>query len=234
MRRLKLFILVFPFIALQAAAQVNNKIDRNVFYSSCGKSFPDRLFKGESKRTFEDIFNYWESTKYTDKRWLAYILATAYRESAGTMLPVREALCSTNECSIAAVTAYFKKKKRRESDNYAIPVNGNSYFGRGLVQITHKQNYARIGQALGWGDELVSNPDLALDRDKAVVILVEGAVQGMFSKDRKTGKWRKLSTYLTDQNTDWLGARAIINPGSTRAHIPAQHAKQFNACLHTI
>jgi len=221
------------FLALQVNAQNDaQKIDRDKFYSSCKKPFPKTLFQGESRKTFDGIFDYWESTKYEDKRWLAYILATAYRESAGTMQPVREGLCDTDQCSIGAVTKLLKMHNRPESENYAIPDKaGKSYYGRGLVQITHKRNYARVGQALGWGDALVTNPDLALDRDKAIVILVEGAVQGMFSKDRKTGEWRKLSTYLNDQKTDWVGARSIINPGSKRAHIPAEHAQLFYSCL---
>ncbi|MGH7250098.1 MAG: glycoside hydrolase family 19 protein, partial [Minisyncoccia bacterium] len=106
-----------------------------------------------------------------------------------------------------------------------------SYFGRGFVQITHKRNYARVGEVLGLGRELIENPDLALDRERAIRILIEGSVQGLFSKDKKTGRPRKLSTYLNEQTTDWVGARGIINPGSKRAHIPAEHAQKFFVCL---
>ena len=232
MRSLRAFIFLLSFAALPAVAQDDTKrIDRKVFYSSCAKAFPKNLFNGESRKTFDGIFDYWESKNYKDSRWLAYILATAYRESGGTMQPVREGMCFTNQCSIDAVSALLKKNNRPESENYAIPVQGKSYYGRGLVQITHKRNYARVGQALGWGNDLVSNPDLTLNRDKAIAILVEGSVQGMFSKDKKTGEWRKLSTYLNDQTTDWVGARSIINPGSKRAHIPAEHAQHFYSCL---
>jgi hypothetical protein len=232
MRILKLSLLISSFAVWPVTAQENaQQIDRETFYSACERKFLPYAFKGESRKTFEGIFDYWESKQYKDKRWLAYILATAYRESGGTMQPVREGLCSTDQCSIDAVTTLLKKRNRPESENYAIPLNGRSYYGRGLVQITHKRNYARVGQALGWGNDLVSNPDLALDRDKAIVILVEGAVQGMFSKDPKTGQWRKLSTYFNGQTTDWVGARSIINPGSKRAHIPAEHAKSVYPCL---
>jgi hypothetical protein len=232
MHTLKAFILLLSFAALPAVAQdVRQGIKREVFYSSCAKSFPKNLFNGESRKTFDGIFDYWESMNYKDSRWLAYILATAYRESGGSMQPVREGMCSTDKCSIDAVTELLKKNNRPDSDNYAIPVQGKSYYGRGLVQITHKHNYARVGKALGWGNDLVSNPDLTLNRDKAITILVEGSVQGMFSKDKKTGEWRKLSTYFNDQTTDWVGARSIINPGSKRAHIPAEHARNFHSCL---
>lgn len=232
MRNLKAFLaLLLLFLAYADAEEVGGKINRDAFYSQCSTSFPKYLFKGEPRKTFDGIFDYWESKRYEDKRWLAYILATAYRETAGKMLPVREGLCSTDQCSIDAVTALLKKNDRPESENYAKPVNGKSYFGRGFVQITHERNYARVGRVLGWGDELVENPDLALDNEKAIPILVEGAVQGLFSKDKKTGKWRKLSTYLNERKSDWVGSRNIINPGSRRAYIPAGYAKQFYACL---
>lgn len=207
------------------------KIDRDAFYSLCNKSFPKYLFKDQARKTFDGIFDYWETTQYEDKRWLAYIFATAYRESAGTMQPVREGLCKTNQCSINAVTKLMVKNKRPKSENYAIPdENGRSYYGRGLVQITHKRNYLRVSQSLGWSDSLVTNPDLALDRDKAIAILIEGSVQGMFSKN-KNGEWRKLSLYLNETKTDWLSARKIINPGSKRAHIPAKYAQKFYKCF---
>ncbi|MYM41846.1 glycoside hydrolase family 19 protein [Duganella qianjiadongensis] len=231
MRKLMLFMALLPVLTSAWAQAGSHKISRNTFYSECSKSFPNYLFTGEARNSFDGIFDYWESKRYEDKRWLAYILATAYRETAGTMLPVREGLCSNDQCSIDAVTALFKKNNRPDSENYAQDVNGKSYFGRGFVQITHKRNYARVGQRLGWGNDLVDHPELALQREKAIPILVEGVVQGLFSRDPKTGEWRKLSTYLNERESDWLGSRRIINPGSKRAQIPAEYAKKFYACL---
>lgn len=213
------------------AQEASHRINRHTFYSECSKSFPKYLFTSEPRKSFDGIFDYWESKQFDDKRWLAYILATAYRETAGTMMPVREGLCSTDQCSIDAVTALLKKANRPDSENYALVVNGRSYFGRGFVQITHMRNYARVGQKLGWGDELVDQPELALQREKAIPILVEGAIQGLFSRDTRTGEWRKLSTYLNERESDWIGARRIINPGSKRAKIPAEYAQKFYACL---
>lgn len=225
------FLLLVLVTNQTTAAEVAMHLSRSTFYASCANKFPTSFFKDESQKTIEGIFDYWESTEYRDNRWLAYILATAYRETAGTMQPVREGLCATNQCAINAVTKLFKESNRPTKENYALPVNGKSYYGRGLVQLTHKSNYSRVGQALGWGEELTENPDLALNRERAIAILVEGSVQGMFSRDRKSGGWRKLSTYLNDTTTDWVGARSIINPGSKRAHIPAAHAQLLYSCL---
>lgn len=233
MKALLMVLFAFVVVSQDSIAQnASSKIDRVAFYASCADSFPKYLFKDKSRLTFDGIFDYWDVTSYEDKRWLAYILATAHRESAGTMQPVREGLCKTNQCSIDAVTRYMNDHDRPKTDNYALPDSkGNSYYGRGLVQITHKKNYERISKNLGWGELLVKDPDLALDRDRAIKILVEGSVQGMFTKDRKSGKWRDFPMYFNDTKTDWLGARGVINPGSKRAHIPAETAKIFYACL---
>jgi putative chitinase len=40
---------------------------------------------------------------------------------------------------------------------------GYKYRGRGIVQLTGKDNYAHYGKKIGLGDELVKNPDLAND-----------------------------------------------------------------------
>lgn len=203
-------------------------VDRPEFYAACQKStaLPPSLFKGERRAGIERIFDYWEKTKYADDRWLAYILGTAYRESAGTMQPVREGLCKTDACSIAAVTAHFGSGNI--TNNYALPnANGNSYFGRGLVQITHKRKYLSVGPALGWGDQLADHPELALDPEKATVILVEGMAQGMFTRCSLPNRFRG----ETSLPQDWIAARCIVNPGSKRAQITADHALAFYACL---
>jgi hypothetical protein len=227
--RIVLALSLLSFVVLPVAArEATDRVDRAAFYVACTKAFPPRLFEGEARKTFDGIFDYWDASPYTDRRWLAYILATAYRESARTMLPVREGVCPTDQCSIDAV-ARLKKNSRDPSINYALPdANGRSYFGRGLVQLTHKDKYRRAGQALGW--DLVEKPDLALERDKAIAILIEGMAQGFFSK-RNDGTRRKLSDYFNDRNEDWIGARKIVNPGSSRAHIPAAHAQRILPCL---
>lgn len=42
---------------------------------------------------------------------------------------------------------------------------GNQYYGRGFLQITHKENYEKIGKMIG--KDIVKNPDLLLDPDIA-------------------------------------------------------------------
>jgi len=74
-----------------------------------------------------------------DPRWLAYYLATAKWETAGTMQPVREPF-------------WLSENWRRLNLRYY------PYYGRGYVQLTWKSNYQRQSQADRTGIDLVTNP----------------------------------------------------------------------------
>jgi predicted chitinase len=167
---------------------------------------------------FNGILNYWDNSNYDDPRWLAYILATVWHETGGLMQPIREGFAQTNQGAIAAVTDIYNRGII--STNYALPYpNGNSYYGRGLVQITWPDNYLQLGRAIGIGNELYNNPDLALKEDIALKILFIGMVDGLF-----TGQ--KLADYFNDAFTDWTGAREIIN-GTDKAKIIGGYAQDF-------
>lgn len=138
----------------------------------------------------------------------SYILATAYHETGGRMQPVREGFASTNAGAIREVTRLHEQGRIRV--NYAIPINGRSYYGRGLVQITWLENYKRVGGLLGV--DLVNNPDLALDPQVSADILVKGMAGGWF-----TG--RKLSDYDRADGYDYYNARRIVNGVDRAQHI---------------
>lgn len=138
----------------------------------------------------------------TPLRFLAYILATAYHETACTMQPVRE----------------IGKGKGRP---YGKPVNGKIYYGRGYVQLTWLENYQRAAKELAV--DLVRYPDDALEPDIAAVILFKGMAEGWF-----TGK--KLSDYINLDKTDYFNARRIVN-GTDRAQKIAGYAKAFETAL---
>lgn len=153
------------------------------------------------------------------KHHLAYILATAYHETGGRMQPVREGFATTNEGAVRAVTRLHEQGRIRT--NYALPINGHSYYGRGLIQITWRENYDRVGKLLGV--DLVNNPDLALDPQVSADILVKGMLGGWF-----TG--RKLSDYDREDGYDYYNARRIVN-GMDRAQHIAEHAEFFETAI---
>lgn len=151
----------------------------------------------------------------TATRQLAYVLATAYHETAHTMQPISE----------RGRRSYFDKYEpgtrigRRLGNSE--PGDGYRFRGRGLVQITGRANYARLGRRLGHG--LVDSPDLALEPEIAVDILITGMLEGLF-----TGK--KLADYIDGDHCDYRNARRIVN-GTDRAGLIASYAERFETAL---
>lgn len=134
----------------------------------------------------------------------AYVLATAYWESARTMEPVEEAFWIKN------ADAWRKKNLRYYP-----------WHGRGYVQLTWEGNYDRAGRELN--RDLTTDPAVVMEPEIAAEILVKGSLQGWF-----TGK--KLGDYITLQNSNFRGARRIIN-GTDKASAIAEIARDYDAAL---
>jgi hypothetical protein len=140
----------------------------------------------------------------TDVRWLAYMLATTYHETARTFQPIEEI-----------------GKGRGRPYGKPDPVTGQTYYGRGFVQLTWKRNYQRFAELLGL--DLVEDPGLALEPNTAFRVMSVGMIRGLF-----TGK--KLADYINDQKGDYVNARRIIN-ALDRAELIASYAKKFETVL---
>jgi len=87
----------------------------------------------------------------------AYVLATAWHETAHTMRPVRE----------YGGEAYLKRKKYYP------------YVGMGFVQLTWLTNYEKASKELGI--DFVSSPRKLLEPGHAAEILVVGSKEGWFT-----------------------------------------------------
>ncbi len=136
----------------------------------------------------------------------AYILATAYWESALTFQPVREGLAKTDQAARAVVQKLFEDGRIRV--NYALPAeNGQSFYGRGYVQLTWERNYRAIGDHL-IGDEALfyNEPDRVLQPDLAAIILVRGMMDGIFAEEGQ-----KLNDFINRDKVDFLHARQTVN-----------------------
>lgn len=168
----------------------------------------------------EAILDCWEGAHAAgDPRWLAYVLGTAFHETARTMQPIHE----------YGSAAYFTRRYDPSGAHPAIaralgntePGDGARFHGRGFVQLTGRRNYADWSARLGL--DLLGEPDLCLYPAVAARILIEGSVLGTF-----TG--RRLGTYFSLDREDWTDARRIIN-GQDRAVPIAGHAQAFHAAL---
>lgn len=185
-------------------------LNRKETYNGIRKEFGKLAIK--QVQGFEVIFNEWEKSGYSDLRWLAYMLATAWHETAQTMQPIAEYGKGKNR-------PYGKRIKhsgRPYTDQIAI------YYGRGYVQLTWYENYELMGRLLGIN--LLEYPTLAMKPEIAVKIMFEGMTRGSSNVGDFTGKC--LEMYFNDKTNDPKGARRIIN-GTDRADLIAEHHEKF-------
>lgn len=137
----------------------------------------------------------------TLKTQIAYVLATVEHETNDTFKPVREAYW---------MPEWWRKRKLRYYP----------YYGRGYVQLTWKFNYARYAEILGV--DLVRNPDRAMEPAIANFVLVHGFKHGVF-----TGK--KITDYIRQGKTDFVGARRCINGTDKAAKIAGIAVRRLKA-----
>jgi hypothetical protein len=154
-----------------------------------------------------------DDTALTDLRWAAYMLATVKHECADRWLPIEEFGRGANRPYGSAV----------EVKDSAGNVFTNRYYGRGYVQLTWVENYLRVGNAIGLGEQLMIRPELALLPDVAYDIMSHGMRHGIF-----TGK--RLATYIGGAGADYEHARRIINGMDQAARI-ARYAKRIEIVL---
>lgn len=162
----------------------------------------------------QTIIKYFERSGGRDLRHLAYILATAFHETGGRMIPVREGFAKTDARARKIVSRYKYSKPD--------PETGHVYYGRGHVQLTWAENYKRMGKILGL--PLYKNPDLALETDVSARILIEGMTRGLSATGDFTGK--SVDQYFNDIVDDPVGARRIVN-GTDKAALIAGYHKNF-------
>ncbi len=117
------------------------------------------------------------------KTQIAYVLATTEWETARTFEPVREAF-------------WLSEEWRKENFRYY------PYYGRGYVQLTWEKNYKAYGEILGI--DLVGSPDLAMNENVSLFVMVHGFKTGTF-----TG--RKITDYIDTLKTEFVDARRCIN-----------------------
>lgn len=227
-------VLTFAAVSLVHAA---NLIDRAVLFDGCKKITESKkyfkafdrdkietfylsnaTFSGEGRDNINLILDEIEKRDLQgDKRQVAYVLGTAFRETSSTLKPVHEARrCKSEACIHKYVRAYGQPKK-----------NGKSYYGRGFSQLTHEINYKKFGPLLDLepSSALYDNPDMALEPKKAAAIIVIGMFKGSFTDKHK------LSDFFNSNKADWVGARKIVNPGSPRAPVTAGYGKLFFECI---
>lgn len=199
-------------------------INRKFFFDYIRNSLFDGKLNQSQANGLTLILDAWEpAMSNRDDRWLAYMLGTTHHETGRTMQPVRETFAQTTAKAINILESAWKAGRLPwvATPYWRLDANGKSWLGRGLVQLTHKSNYQRIGQKLGI--DLVTEPDAAMNPAVAVQIMLRGMTDGVF-----TGK--KLSDFFTPGKGDWRNARKIINQ-LERADLVATYARNYYAAI---
>ncbi len=190
-------------------------MNSQAFFDEVRKQFGK--LKASQVQGFEIILN---AAAHLPRSHQAYLLATAWHETARTMQPARETLAKTDESAVNKLERAWKAGKLKwvKTPYWRFDSQGKTWLGRGYVQLTHRDNYQKAAALVG--ADLLGNPDLAMRADIAAKVLVEGSSIGMF-----TGK--KLSDYLPG---DYRGARRVIN-GLDKADTISSYASAFERAL---
>ncbi|WP_377299714.1 hypothetical protein [Rhizobium sp. SGZ-381] len=164
----------------------------------------------------------------TPLKHLAYILATVYHETGAKMQPVEENLRYSAKRltevwpdrfqTLASAKPFANNPQALANEVYGgrlgnkLPNDGWEFRGRGLPQITGRENYGKF--------DIAGNPDEALKIGVAIRITFDGMTKGLF-----TGK--KLSDF-----SSYGPMRAIINAdGKTNGAKIAKQAQAFEVAL---
>jgi hypothetical protein len=166
-----------------------------MFFESVRQSlFSGKLNQGQVDG-MEAILEAWEEDfSLWDLRWLAYCLATTYHETSQEMLPIEE-------------------YGHGEGQPYGVldPETGCAYYGRGYVQLTWRENYAKADKEIGLTGSSSCEwyAENALDPEYAAEIMFVGMSDGWFRSDDEGPE--TLARYFNDTRDDPYGAREIIN-----------------------
>lgn len=155
---------------------------------------------------------------------LAYGLATAFHETGRRMIPVREGFARTDAGARAAVERLARRRGPNSAvARYARPDGpyGHVYYGRGHVQLTWLENYARSSAEAGV--DLVKYPDAMLDPEISSRVLFAGLLDG-----RWNGRGKGLRYYI--DRGDILGARRTVNV-QDKARLIAGYYEKFLSAI---
>jgi putative chitinase len=200
-------------------------LNRKAFFDAARKDPCGGRLSGEQVDGMSAILSEWERRLPTgDLRWLAYMLATGFHETACAMQPVHE----------HGGEDYLRRMYDPKGDRPKVaarlgntrPGDGALYAGRGYVQLTGRRNYEEMGRLLSV--DLVGNPDLAMQPAIAAAIMFEGMLRAESSVGDFTG--RCLEQYFNATTDDPVNARRIIN-GLDRAEVIARYHRAFLKAL---
>ena len=171
-------------------------IDRTTFFDAVrakpfGGTLTQQQVDGMEYKlgVFEEQYATW------DLRWVAYAFATSFHETGAKMWPVSEI-------------------GKGEGHDYGKPdpKTGQTYYGRGDVQLTWSTNYQRADAELhlSGAKSCYLHADNALEPATSAQVLYQGMSAGWFRRN-SGGQPYTLGMFFNDVSDNPVGAREIIN-----------------------
>ncbi len=121
--------------------------ERSIFFDRVRRHpFSGRLASGQVAG-LAAVLDAWEARNPIEgPAALAYVLATAFHETAATMQPVRETLAKTDQLAVARLESAYSAGRLRtvKTPYWRYDADGRTWLGRGLVQLTHRRNYQKM------------------------------------------------------------------------------------------
>jgi len=191
-----------PTAAPAVPAPVAPALNLKAFYDAIRSSIP---LTATNVQGFDFVLTRGASYK-VPRNHLAYVLATAYWETAKTMQPVREAFWLDKpdvargdriRAANATIKRYFP------------------YYGRGYVQLTWDYNYVKATKyfrdVLKIDVDFVKNPDLVMVPEYAIIILFVGMKEGWFTGKSLYDYIDGLDEADSEDLREFTNARRIVN-----------------------
>src|SRR5580658_1264320 len=150
------------------------------------------------ERNLPLVLNALAASQLADKAMILMSLATI-RAETGSFLPISEGQSHFN--TSPGGHPFDLYDSRADLGNQG-PPDGELFKGRGFIQLTGRANYALHGNAIGMGNQLISNPDLAND---------PGIAARLLASFLKTNEQKIRAALAAD---DLREARRLVNGGS--------------------
>lgn len=153
---------------------------------------------GNIKANLPSVLHSLVDNELTDKPMVLVALATIRAETE-SFEPIAEGRSRYNTSPNGHPFDLYDYRKDLGNQG---PPDGEQFRGRGYVQLTGRFNYGKFGAAIGLGDRLLSNPDLASDPETAARLL------SAFLKDKQ----QPIQEALLEG--DLRTARRLVNGGT--------------------
>lgn len=180
-----------------------------------------------SQRQVDGLQALLDAGRFESRVHLAHVLAEVYWETGGGMYPVKETVYRNskdkNPSDATVIARLDRAWKKGQLVWVKVPYWREGFFGRGQIQVTHKDNYKKASAIVDI--DLVAHPERALELPVSAEIAVEGCKAGIF-----TGK--KLSDFDKPDGYDHANARMIVN-GDWKVVGPhiVRYAEKFESAL---